>query len=125
MPAPPQAAPAASDIDQWLTRCLDNNPSVAGQNRCAFDAADMWQARLDAAVLRARKVLDAQELIGFEKAQAAWEAYFQAEKSFLSDVAGQRMGSIYTNIASGSAYKLVKNRALYVEGILGVFEALR
>lgn len=107
-----------TQIDEWLERCIEQDPSTAGMNNCTYKAYEMWDKELNAVYRQLMKKLDpnAQKLL--KEAEIAWIKYRDAELRLQDAIYGQMQGSMWATMAAGNRYDFVKQRTLALKAYL-------
>lgn len=110
-PAPPSGG--GGDIDQTLTRCLDDpdKQSTGGQDECIVDATHAWDARLNASYQALRSELPPSSGPALLAAQRAWLASRDADLKLIIAVYGTVHGTMYAPANANDVMMLTRRRA--------------
>jgi uncharacterized protein YecT (DUF1311 family) len=102
-------------IEKELDACLaiDSNQSTAGMNRCVYLATEQWDKELNKYYGLLMGSLDSAGQHDLREAQRQWIVYRDKEFKFILTLYyGQMQGTMWTNVASMSRLKVVKQRAI-------------
>jgi uncharacterized protein YecT (DUF1311 family) len=102
-------------IDQDLKTCLsiDSNQTTQGMNRCTYRGEDSWDKELNKYYTSLINKLDSTGQKQLLEAQRQWINYRDKEFEFMKNYYYEKkQGTMWSNVAAGSRYDLVKARAL-------------
>src|SRR5689334_1590783 len=82
-------------IDRALERCMDKDPSTAGQINCIDKAYASWDKELNRAYNELMRALDAPGKQSLKTAQAEWLKYRDLEFKLIESVYDKLEGTMY------------------------------
>ncbi len=109
----PCFAETKDSIETELEKCLSKAISNADMRTCTYNAMNSRFNEIDKYLGLIRKVLagNAEKLKTFEISQSKWGEYQKAEFEVINALIHNKGGTIYTVMAVGDKYALVKKRA--------------
>ena len=112
------AADKADPIDAALKRDMDRDPSTDGMIQATAEAEKKWDAAMNAAYSKLKKVMGREEWAALEASQKAWVVF--RDKEFATQIAifNRMEGSMWRVDAENERMELVKARALVLRGYL-------
>ena len=105
-------------IDVALQRDLDHNPSTGGMVQATAEAEKKWDAAMNAAYQKLKKVMGKEEWAALETSQKAWLVFRDKEFATQREIFQRMDGSMWRPVAVDESLELVKARALTLRGYL-------
>jgi len=120
LPLPSAGSAAKHPIDDWLTGCMEKDPSTRGMNNCLGQAYEKWDLELNRVYqdLSGRLGVEARRVL--REAQRAWIAFRDRELAWLARFYGGLDGTMYANMLAADRVDLVKRRVLELASYLDV-----
>jgi len=98
-------------IDKFLEKCISDNSTTDGMNRCTGEATTMWDEEMNKNYNLLMGILDNKEKQQLRDAQVAWINYRDSETDFRMDTLLGLKGAMYSNMATAEKMDIVKRRA--------------
>ncbi len=105
-------------IDVALQRDLDHSPSTGGMVQATAEAEKKWDAAMNVAYQKLKKVMGKEEWAALETSQKAWLVFRDKEFATQIEIYSRMEGSMWRPVAVNESMELVKARALTLRGYL-------
>lgn len=113
---------AEHPVDQWLTECMDKDPTTAGMNNCLFEAYEKWDAELNRAYMALRKRLSPSQQKALKAAQVEWLKYRDAEFELIEQFYSGFEGTMYQPMRLEDRVEIVRKRVLGLRSYQALLE---
>ncbi|MCJ7587302.1 MAG: DUF1311 domain-containing protein [Candidatus Aminicenantes bacterium] len=116
----PQDAPKKHPIDQWLSECMEKDPSTQGMLLCLDEAYRRWDAELNRVYQDLMSRLTPDERAALRESQRAWLKQRDEMFKLLDAIYGRKEGTMFLTMRAADRVEIVQKRALELLGVLDV-----
>ena len=116
----PQDAPKKHPIDQWLSACMEKDPSTQGMLLCLNEAYRRWDAELNRVYQELMSRLTPDERAALRESQRAWLKQRDEMFKLLDAIYGRKEGTMFLTMRAADRVEIVQKRALELLGVLDV-----
>lgn len=100
------------EIDIFVDKAMDKDPSTAGMIKAAEEGEKLWDAELNKYYKLLSAAMDNESKAALKKAQLAWISFRNAEFAMTGIFYSKKDGTMYRVIAACARLEVVKKRAL-------------
>ena len=105
------------EIDIFVDKAMDKDPSTAGMVKAAEEGEKMWDVELNKYYKLLSAAIDNESKAALKKAQLAWISFRDAEFSMTGLFYSKKDGTMYRVIAACTRLEIVKKRALTLKSL--------
>lgn len=103
------------EIDIFVDKAMDKDPSTAGMVKAAQEGEKMWDAELNKYYKLFSAAMDNESKAALKKAQLAWISFRDEEFAMTGLFYSKKDGTMYRVIAACTRLEIVKKRALTIK----------